>query len=282
MAISDADFRYIRDFVYKSAAIVLDDGKGYLIESRLQPLAKRSGFASVDAMIAQLRAQTQNGLHWNVVEAMTTNETYFFRDVHPLEMLKKTVFPDLIKRREKERQLNIWCAAASSGQEIYTILIILKESFPWLSSWKLNVIATDISKEMIERGREGCYTQLEVNRGLPASLLIKYFQKIGIQWQIKEELRRMVQFKEMNLAHPWPIIYPMDLVLMRNVLIYFDLQTKKEIFGRLRKVLRPDGCLVLGGAETPMGIDDAFQRVAVEKGSYYQAQRPLGESNEIR
>ena len=271
MAILDADFRYIRDFVYKSAAIVLDDGKGYLIESRLQPLAKRSGFASLDAMIAQLRVQTQNGLHWDVVEAMTTNETYFFRDVHPFEMLKKTVLPELIKRREKERQLNIWCAAASSGQEIYTILMILKENFPLLSSWKINFIATDISKEMIERCREGCYSQLEVNRGLAAPLLIKYFQKIGIQWQIKEKLRRMVQFKEMNLAQPWPIMQPMDLVFMRNVLIYFDLQTKKAIFGRLRKVLHPDGYLVLGAAETTMGIDDAFKRVAVEKGSYYQA-----------
>ena len=270
MAISDADFRYIRDFVYKNAAIVLDDGKGYLIESRLQPLARRNGFASLDAMIAQMRGQIQNGLRWDVIEAMTTNETYFFRDVYPFDVMKENVLPELIKRREKERQLNIWCAAASSGQEVYTILMVLKEHFPSLVSWKINFIATDISKEMLERCREGCYSQLEVNRGLAAPLLLKYFQKIGVQWQIKEELRRMVDWRQLNLAQPWALLPAMDMVFMRNVLIYFNLETKKNIFSRLAGVLKPDGYLFLGGAETTMGINDSFKRVAVEKTSYYQ------------
>src|SRR5258706_7103945 len=270
MAISDVDFRYIRDFVYKNAAIVLDDGKGYLIESRLQPLAKRNGFASLDAMIAQMRGQIQNGLRWDVIEAMTTNETYFFRDVHPFDVMKKSVLPELIKRREKERQLNIWCAAASSGQEVYTILMVLKEHFPSLASWKINFIATDISKEMLERRREGCYSQLAINRGLAAPLLLKYFQKIGVQWQIREELRRIVDWRQLNLAQPWALLPAMDMVFMRNVLIYFNLETKKNIFSRLASVLKPDGYLFLGGAETTMGINDSFKRVAAEKTSYYQ------------
>jgi chemotaxis protein methyltransferase CheR len=270
MAISDADFHYIRDFLYKQAAIVLDDGKGYLIESRLQPLAKRHGFASLQAMVGQLRAQPQNGIHWDVVEAMTTNETYFFRDVHPFEALKKNVLPELIKKRASVRQLNIWCAAASSGQEVYTILMLLKENFPALASWKVNFIASDISKEMLDRCREGCYSQLEVNRGLPAPLLIKYFQKIGTEWIIKDDLRKMVELRQINLAETWSGLPPLDIVFMRNVLIYFDLQTKQNIFGKLSKLLKSDGYLFLGGAETTMGIDDHFMRVALDKTSYYQ------------
>jgi chemotaxis protein methyltransferase CheR len=271
MALSQLEFNYIRDFVYQKAAIVLDDGKTYLVESRLGPLARKSGFASLSELIAQLRAQPLNGLHWNMVEAMTTNETFFFRDVHPFEVLKKKVLPELIKRRDQERQIDIWCGAASSGQEPYTIAMVLREQLPQLATWKINFVATDISKEMIERCREGCYSQLEMNRGLPAPMLIKYFQKIGTEWRIKDELRRMVQFKGLNLVQSWAALAPMDIVFMRNVLIYFDMETKKAIFLRMRKLLRPDGYLFLGGAETTIGIDDAFKRVAVDKGSYYQS-----------
>ena len=270
MTISDLDLKYVSDLVYQNAAIVLDASKAYLVESRLQPVARRNGFASISAMIAKLRSQPQSAMNWDLIEAMTTNETYYFRDVYPFEVLEKYVLPELIKRRDRERQINIWCGAASSGQEPYTIAMILREQFPQLATWKVNFLATDISREMIERCREGYYSQLEINRGLPAPLLVKYFHKIGTQWQIKDELRRMVQFKQMNLAQPWPAMPPMDIVFLRNVLIYFDLTTKKDVFARLRKILRPDGCLFLGGAETNMGIDDSFKRVAVDKGSYYQ------------
>lgn len=270
MAISEPDLKYVSEFVYKKAAIVLDASKGYLVESRLQPLAKRHGFASLDEMIAKLRAQPQNGIHWEVIEAMTTNETYFFRDVHPFDMLKKNILPELIKKREAARQLNIWCGASSSGQEIYSVLMLLKENFPGLSTWKINFIASDISKEMLERCKEGCYTQLEVNRGLAAPLLIKYFQKIGVQWQVKDDLRKMVEYRQINLAQNWGVLPPMDMVFMRNVLIYFDQPTKKNIFQRLAKLVKPDGYLFLGGAETTMGIDDSFKRIAVDKSSYYQ------------
>jgi chemotaxis protein methyltransferase CheR len=270
MAISDTDFRYIRDFLYQNAAIVLEDGKGYLVESRLQPIARRAGFESLADMISQLRARPMNGLHWQVVEAMTTNETYFFRDIHPFEILRKSVLPDLIDRRARDRQINIWCAAAASGQEPYTILMILHEHFPELSSWTVNFLASDISKEMLNRCRQGCYSQLEVNRGLPAALLVKYFHKVGTRWQIQSAFRQAIEFRQINLAEAWPSMPAMDIVFVRNVLIYFDLQTKRAIMARLRDVLKPDGCLFLGGAETTINIDDSFRRVQVENSCYYQ------------
>ena len=188
MSLASADFKYVQDLVYQKSAIVLEDSKAYLVEARLQPIARRLGLASLGELVAQLRAAPMNGLERIVVEAMTTNETYFFRDVHPFEALKKVILPELIKRRVEARQLNIWCAAASSGQEPYTILMLLRENFPALGAWQINFLATDISREMLDRCREGCYSQLEVNRGLPAQLLVKYFQKIGTEWQIKEEL----------------------------------------------------------------------------------------------
>lgn len=270
MSLSEAEFSYVRDLVYRQAAIVVEKEKNYLVEARLSPLARRHGFNSLSELVAQMRSQPSNGLSWHVVEAMTTNETSFFRDMHPFEVLKKNVLPELIQRRAALRQINFWCAAASSGQEIYTILMLLRESFPQLQTWKINFIASDISKEMLERCREGCYSQLEVNRGLPASLLVKYFQKIGTQWQIKDELRRMVDFRQLNLAQAWPALPFMDVIFMRNVLIYFDMETKKGILSRVKKILKPDGTLFLGGAETTLNIDESYKRVQIDKTAYYQ------------
>lgn len=270
MPISDAEFRYIKDFVYQKAAIDLEPGKAYLVESRLQPIARREGFASLSDMIAKLRTQPTNGLNWLVVEAMTTNETYFFRDIHPFELLKTKVLPELIKRRTAQRQINIWCAAASSGQEPYSIMMLLREHFPEVLSWKINFIATDISNGMLNRCREGCYSQLEVNRGLPAALLVKYFQKISTEWKIKDELRRAIDFRQVNLAQPWPALPTMDIVFIRNVLIYFDVETKKPILARVRKLMSPDGYMFLGGAETTLNLDESFKRVQVNNSAYYQ------------
>jgi chemotaxis protein methyltransferase CheR len=270
VSISDTDFSYVRDLIYRQAAIVLEKEKTYLVEARLSPLLRKHGFGSLTEMIVQMRCQLNNGLHWDVVEAMTTNETSFFRDLYPFELLKKNVLPDLIKRRAALRQLNIWCAAASSGQEPYTVLLLLRENFPELSTWRVNFLATDISKEMLDRCREGCYSQLEVNRGLPAPLLVKHFRKIGTEWQIKEELRRLIDFRQMNLAQAWPVLPSMDVILMRNVLIYFDIETKKTILARVRKTLKPDGYFFLGGAETTLNLDDSFKRVQIDKTAYYQ------------
>ncbi len=270
MSLSEAEFSYVRDLVYRQAAIVLEKEKNYLVEARLSPLARRHGFNTLTELVAQMRSQPSNGLSWHVVEAMTTNETSFFRDMHPFELLKKNVLPELIQRRAALRQINFWCAAASSGQEVYTILMLLRENFPQLQTWKISFLASDISKEMLERCREGCYSQLEVNRGLPAPLLVKYFQKIGTQWQIKDDLRRMVDFRQLNLAQAWPALPSMDVIFMRNVLIYFDMETKKGILSRVKKILKPDGTLFLGGAETTLNIDESYKRVQIGMTAYYQ------------
>lgn len=270
VVISDSDFTYIRNFIHENAAIVLEPGKVYLVESRLQPVAQHYGFASISDMIAEMRAQPVDGIHQSVIEAMTTHETYFFRDVYPFELLKKKILPDLIQRRAAERRLDLWCGAASSGQEPYSISMILREHFSRLSNWKVSFIATDLSKKMLGRCREGRYSQLEVNRGLAAPLLVKYFRRVGTEWQIKEELRRMIDFRELNLAQPWPALPPADVIFMRNVLIYFNTETRRDILGKIRNVLKPDGYLLLGAAETTLGIDESFKRVALEEGCYYQ------------
>lgn len=270
MALHPNDFDYIRDLVLKRSAIVLDAGKEYLIEARLTPLARQEGLASLAELIAQLRAQSFNGLHWKVVEAMTTNETSFFRDLYPFEALKKTVLPDLLAKRATERKLHLWCAASSSGQEPYTVLMLLREHFPALATWTVRFIASDLSQEILERARAGRYSQLEVNRGLPAPLLVKYFQKQGIEWQVKEDLRRALELLQVNLAAGWPAWPPMDIIMMRNVLIYFDVATKKAILGKIRRVLRPDGYLFLGAAETTLNLDDAFERIDFARSGCYR------------
>lgn len=269
-SLSNADFEFVKNLVLKHTAIVLEAGKEYLVESRLGPLAHQEGFASLSELIAQIRTHPSNGLHWKVIEAMTTNETSFFRDVHPFEALKKTILPELLTKRASERKLHIWCAASSSGQEPYTVAMVLREHFSTLVGWTIRFVASDISTDMLARSREGRYSQLEVNRGLPAILLVKYFQKQGTEWRIKEELRRMIEFQQVNLAEAWPSWPCMDIILMRNVMIYFDVATKKAILSKIRRLLRPDGYLFLGGAETTMNLDDAFERVEFEKSGCYR------------
>lgn len=270
MSINSIDFDYVREMVYKHSAIVLEDSKGYLVESRLASVTREAGFGSLEELVEKMRRQPFNGLHWKVVEAMTTNETSFFRDIHPFEALKKLVVPELIARRQSERELRIWCGACSSGQEPYSILMLLREHFPVLAGWNIQLIATDISNDVLDRAREGCYSQVEVNRGLPAALLVKYFQRVGIEWQIKEEIRRMVQFCQINLSGVWMELPMMDIVMMRNVLIYFDLETKRSILRKVRRLLKPDGYLFLGGAETTLNLDDSYERVPVGKTVCYQ------------
>ncbi len=260
MALASVDFDYVRGLVQRDSAIVLDAGKEYLVEARLAPLVASEGFNSLSELVSSLRSRPSAALQQKVIDCMTTNESSFFRDIHPFEALRKTILPNLIARRQTERRLSIWCGACSSGQEPYTVAMILRENFPALLNWRVDIHATDISPTMLARARAGKFNQLEVNRGLPAPLLVKYFHKFEGGWQIREDLRTMIQFKDLNLAKPWPLLPNFDLVLMRNVLIYFDLATKREIFARIRKVLRTDGTLFLGGAETTVGIDDSFDR----------------------
>jgi chemotaxis protein methyltransferase CheR len=267
---TEQDFDFIRKFLLYRAAIVLEPGKQYLVEARLGPIVRQMQLGSLEELIARLRTQPVNGLCTRVVEAMVTTETSFFRDAAPFEAIRKAVLPDLIQRRSNERRLAIWCAACSSGQEPYSIALLLREHFPQLGDWKVTLITSDISAEMLARAREGRYSQLEVNRGMPAALLVKYFQQHGTSWQLRDEVRRIVGFQEMNLARPWPFLPRMDLVLLRNVMIYFDIETKKTILRRVASLLRPDGYLLLGSAETTFNLDPSYQRVELHRAGFYQ------------
>jgi chemotaxis protein methyltransferase CheR len=273
MTMTASDFGYIRRLVLEQSAIVLEEDKQYLVESRLLPLARREGFDSIASMVTWLTAKKYDGLQHKVVEAMTTNETSFFRDFHPFEALRKSILPELMSRRAVSKELNFWSAACSSGQEPYSLAILLQEYFPSLLDWRVRIIATELSEEMLVRAREGHYSQLEVNRGLPATLLIKYFRQRGSDWQIREDLRRRVEFQILNLADAWPLLPSMDVILMRNVLIYFGLDTKKKILGKIRELLKPDGFLFLGGAETTFNLDDTFERVQFDRTICYRLPR---------
>lgn len=272
------DIDFIRDLVRRRSAIVLDEGKEYLIEARLAPVARDEGFDSIGALVAAVQGKPFDGLHRKIVEAMTTNETSFFRDVHPFESLRDLVLPDIIAKRRATKKLTIWCAAASTGQEPYTIAMVLRESFPELASWNVRIIATDLSSAVLARATEGRYRQLEVNRGLPALYLMKYFERQGAEWQVKACLREMIEFRQMNLIDTWPTMPEMAVVFVRNVLIYFDIETKRCILQGVRRVLAPDGVMFLGGAETTMNVDPAFDRIAVARSSCYRVRGSMGSS----
>ncbi|MDH5763305.1 MAG: protein-glutamate O-methyltransferase CheR [Nitrospinota bacterium] len=270
MSVTPNDFNYIRQLLLDRAAIVIEENKEYLVESRIGPVAKNEGYDSIEKLVQALRNNSNNGLHNKVVEALTTNETSFFRDVQPFETLKTLVLPEMLKERKTKRELNIWCGASSSGQEPYSIAMIIKENFPLLLDWKLNFIASDISTEMLNRCRSGEFSQLEVNRGLSAPLLIKYFEKDGLRWSIKKELREMVEFKQINLAETFPYLPKMDIIFMRNVLIYFDIEMKKKILKQLRSIMQPDSYLFLGAAETTLNLDESYARVDVKYSGCYR------------
>jgi chemotaxis protein methyltransferase CheR len=275
MAITSADFTYIADLVRRGSAIVLEPGKEYLVESRLLPLAREAGTDTIAGLVQQLRREPDDGLRDQVVEAMTTNETSFFRDVHPFTALADTVLPEVVETRRAHRRIDVWCAAASSGQEPYSVAMLLDELLGAESGWKLRVLASDLSQRMLDRTGLGVYSQLEVNRGLPVQRLLRHFERQGHQWRAKENLRSMIRTQALNLDGPWPTMPSMDVVLLRNVLIYFDVPTKKRVLAKVRQVLRPDGYLFLGGAETTLGLDDSYERVQVGRAPAYRLRAGL-------
>ena len=264
------DFAFIRDFVRKRSAIALEADKHYLVESRLLPIVRREGLSSLEELVRLLRTRPFSSLHRTVVEAMTTNETSFFRDRHPFDVLKTHIIPELLHRRGAERRLRIWCAACSSGQEPYSIAMLLQQHFPSLASWTIDILGTDISTHMIRRSQEGRYSQLEVNRGLPAQFLVRYFEKAGSEWQIRPEVRDVVRYEEINLADTWPMVGRWDIVFIRNVMIYFDIETKRSILGKVRDRLRSDGYLFLGGAETTLNLDERFEHMEFPRAGCYR------------
>jgi chemotaxis protein methyltransferase CheR len=248
MPLSRTDFEFVRNLLHQRSAIVLDEEKAYLAETAMQALARREGLASLEALMARLHTAPNNGLHQKVVESLANHETSFFRDLRPFDTLRRVVLPELLLRRSGERRLNLWSAACATGQEPYSVAMMLREHFPALRDWNVHIFASDLCQDVLERCRRGSFSQLEVNRGLPAQLLVKYFHKQNDNWLVKEEIRRMVDFRQINLLDPWPALPVMDVILLRNVLIYFDVDSRKNVLAKVRRSLLPDGCLLLGGA----------------------------------
>lgn len=259
------DAALVRDLVRRHAAIVLDAGKEYLIESRLEQAIRDAGIPSVGELVSRARAG-QAAAEKSIIEAMTTHETSFFRDHHPFEVLRNVVVPGLVAKRSG-RSITIWSAACSTGQEPYSLAMMFREHFPEV---RARIIATDLSEPILERARRGRFRQSEVNRGLPASLLVKHFVKEGTEWVLSPAVRHMVEFQKLNLLAPWTFGTSFDVVMMRNVLIYFDVPTKRQILGRLRSLVAPDGALFLGSAETTLGFDDQWDRLSHGNTSHYR------------
>jgi chemotaxis protein methyltransferase CheR len=260
-------FAYVTDLVRREAAIVLGPGKEYLVEARLTPLARAAGAADVSSYVSTLQLPAHARQRTAVVEALTTNETSWFRDGEPFEALRTTVVPRLLAEVPATRPITVWSAACSSGQEAYTIAMVMADHAP---GRRVDILASDLSQEMLERTRVGAYSQLEVGRGLPAPLMVKHFRRSGTQWQVSDRLRSMVRVQRINLAAPFPHLPVFDVVFLRNVLIYFDTPTKRAILQRVRQVLSPQGYLFLGGAETTLGIDDSWDRTTVGRFSLYR------------
>ena len=268
MPINQRNFDFVREVVREQSAIVLGEGKQYLLEARLLPLMRREQFGSLDDLIERMRSDPHGALPQQVVDAMTTNETSFFRDESPFEVLRTHIFPELMSRIGRP-PVNVWCGACSTGQEPYSIAMVLREHFP-AACGNVRILATDLSPTVLAKAQTGRFNRLEVRRGLPNHLLEKYFTQEGYAWQINASLREMVEFSQMNLVQPWPLMPPLDIVFLRNVLIYFDVETKQAILSNVRRVLRPNGYLFLGSAETTLNLDDAFERVALKGGACYR------------
>lgn len=269
-SISPDCYRYLQDFIYRQSGIVIDEGKHYLLEARLLPLVKRHKFSSLDDLCGQVRMDVVPALRQQVVDVMTTNETLFFRELPQYDALRTTIIPALVAKRQATRTLTFWSAASSSGQEAYSLAMLLLEM--GLRDWKIDILGTDLSTHIVERAKAGRYLQIEVNRGLPVTYLVKYFVQQGLEWQLKDDIRRMVRFQLFDLRQSMAGLGPFDIVFCRNVLIYFDEATKKQILRELESRLQPDGCLLLGGAEAILQLDEQFRRETVGQAVIY---RPL-------
>jgi chemotaxis protein methyltransferase CheR len=265
--VTPLDFEYLRKFLKDRSGLDLAVDKQYLVESRLIPLARKAGLSGIGDLVQRMKSGAE-ALIVDVVEAMTTNETFFFRDKTPFDHLRETMIPALLQARAARRSLRIWCAAGSTGQEPYSIAMCLKECGPALAGWRTEIIATDLSNEVLEKSKAGLYSQFEVQRGLPIQLLIKYFKQVGELWQINADIRAMVQHRQLNLLQDFSHLGTFDIIFCRNVLIYFDQETKVSIFLRLAKRMETDGFLALGAAETVVGLTDAFKPHPDKRGLY--------------
>jgi chemotaxis protein methyltransferase CheR len=263
------NYRFLQQHVYSQAGIVLEDDKHYLFESRLTPIVRQLGLGSINDLCALLRATCEPEVGRQVVEAMTTNETYFFRDPAHYDAIRTVLLPRLKEERRDLKKLRFWSAAASTGQEAYSLAMLLLQE--GLGDWNIDVLGTDFSSQVLERARSGKYQQIEVNRGLPAALLVKYFRRSGVDWQLSDTVRRMVHFETIDLRKSMRALGPFDLVFCRNVMIYFDADTKKNILRELHGTLFRGGWLLLGGVETAFGVEEWFERQAVGNAIVYVA-----------
>ncbi len=268
MTLSPDAFAWVADLVRRRSAIQLPAGKEYLVESRLLPLAKEHGLSEVQDFVGMARGKNDERLLRSIVEALTTNETSWFRDNSPFVALRQKIVPDLLAARTRPAHLKVWSAACSTGQEPYSLAMTLAEALPPQVTYE--ILATDLSQQVLDRAKTGRYSQLEVNRGLPAPLMVRHFTRVGAEWEVSPALRSRVTFRQHNLLNPAPVVGKVDVILLRNVLIYFDLPTKQAILRRMSGVLADDGVLLLGAAETTIGVDTLWDRVQLGSGSAYR------------
>jgi chemotaxis protein methyltransferase CheR len=264
--VTPLDYEYLRKLLKERSGLDLSADKQYLVESRLVPLARRAGLPGIPELVLKMKSGAE-ALTSDVVEAMTTNETFFFRDKIPFDHLRQTVLPELVQARASRRSLRIWCAASSTGQEPYSIAMCVKE-FAGLAGWRVEIVGTDLSQAVLEKSKAGVFSQFEVQRGLPIQMLVKYFTQVGELWQLNADIRAMVQHRQLNLLQDFSHLGTFDVIFCRNVLIYFDQDTKTGIFERLARLLEGDGVLALGAAESVVGISDVFKPYPDRRGLY--------------
>ncbi|MDQ7018464.1 MAG: protein-glutamate O-methyltransferase CheR [Robiginitomaculum sp.] len=269
------DFDFLVSMLKKRSGHVLSADKGYLLDSRLGPIARKENFASVEALVAAMRTRNDERLNAMVTEAMTTNETFFFRDRTPFDLFKSEVIPHLTANRRPGSKIKIWCAAASTGQEPYSLAMILREEAARMKGMASSILATDISDKVLQKAKTGLYSQFEVQRGLPVQLMVKYFEKVDDLWRIDPSLQQHITFRKYNLLDSFRALGQFDVVFCRNVLIYFDQETKSDILNRLAQCMAPDGFLFLGAAETVMGLSDAFVPVPGKRGLYVRKEKAV-------
>ncbi|MCJ2034723.1 CheR family methyltransferase [Methylobacterium sp. J-068] len=268
---TDIEFDFLRSYLKTRSGLALSAEKRYLVESRLGPVCRRFNLADLGALATALKSGRDTAMERAVVEAMTTNETFFFRDRVPFDLFRDVLLPEAMARRASQRRLRIWCAAASTGQEPYSLAMMLNDAAPRLAGWSVDLVATDLSTEVLEKAKAGLYSHFEVQRGLPVQALIKHFEQVGEQWRISAPLRQMVDYRPLNLLHPFDALGSFDIIYCRNVLIYFDAPTKGDVLGRLSASLAPDGALLLGAAETVIGLTDRLVPSPQHRGLYNQA-----------
>jgi chemotaxis protein methyltransferase CheR len=269
--VTPPDYEYLRKLLKDQSGLDLSADKHYLIDSRLSPLSRQCGLSGISELVRKIRGGSASTTA-QVIEAMTTNETFFFRDKVPFDHFRLAVVPEILRTRANRRNIRIWCAAGSTGQEPYSLAMCLKEMGGAIAGWRIEILATDLSQEVIEKSRSGLYSQVEIQRGLPIQLLVKYFRQVGELWQINTDIRAMIQHRQLNLLNDFSQLGVFDVIFCRNVLIYFDRDTKISVLNRLARATEPDGFFVLGAAETLVGLTDAFTPFPERRGLY----RPTG------